>query len=273
MKLSHYLGSLSLIAFLAACGGPKLDAPSAASLFFEELKKGETQKAFDSADFSFQTSQTSKTFEFTAQSLGMQNATSVVWTRTAVEGKEAKLDGEITKANGSKQQIAVVMVKQDGAWRLHSLQLVVPNGVFPTENPFSLVGKGSGFNDSFRRALPPEKEIRRIVLGAVLNFNDAIQKGDFGDFYKSVSLTWQSQLTEHRLKNAFQGFIDAKVNLEGAKEVQPVFDPAPEINGEGLLVASGYYPTTPNRIVFTMRFIYELPHWKLIGLDINLVKP
>ena len=83
----------------------------------------------------------------------------------------------------------------------------------------------------------------------------------------------QGQLTERKLKNAFQGFIDAGVNLEGAKDVQPVFDPAPEINGQGLLVATGYYPTTPNRIVFTMRFVYELPHWKLIGLDINLVKP
>jgi len=205
--------------------------------------------------------------------LGMQNHSSVVWTRKVIGDREAKLDGEVTKANGEKQAIAVVMIWQAGAWRMHSLQTVEANGAFPTQNPFTLVGKGASFNDSFRRALPPEQEIRRIVLASVQSFNDAIQQGSFSEFYKNTSLAWQSQLTERKLKNAFQGFIDAGVKLDGANTVQPVFEPAPEINGEGLLVVSGYYPTTPNRIVFSMKFIYELPHWKLFGLNINLVKP
>jgi len=258
---------------LTACGGPKLDAPAAASLFFEELSKGEVQKAYESSAFSFQTAQTLKTFEYTAQALGMEGHSSVVWTRKVLRDREAQLDGEITKANGEKQPIAVVMIQQEGGWKLHSLHTLEASGEFPAQNPFTLVGKGASFNDSFRRALPPDKEIRRTVLAAVMDFNEAIQKGSFSDFYKNTSIAWQSQLTERKLKNAFQGFIDAGVKLDGAKEVEPVFDPAPEINGEGLLVVSGYYPTTPNQIVFSMKFIYELPHWKLFGLNINLVKP
>ena len=240
---------------------------------FEQIGKGEIRQAYESAAFSFQSTQTPKTFEYTVQSLGMQSHASVEWTRTVIGEREAKLDGVIHKSTGEKQPIAVVMILQSGAWRLHSLRSLGEDNVVPSENLFTLVGKGASFNDSYRRSLPSDKEVRQTVLAAVLDFNAAIQKGDFSDFYKNTSLAWQAQLTERKLKNAFQPFIDAGVKLDGAKGVEAVFDVAPEINGEGLLVVSGYYPTTPHRIVFSMKFIYELPNWKLFGLNINLVNP
>lgn len=271
MKISRFFGVLSIAAVLIGCRGPKLDAPAAASLFFEQLARGDIQKAYESAAFSFQTEQTLKSFEYTVEALGMENHSAVVWTHKQIGEKEAKLDGEITKADGAKQSISVIMIWQSGAWKLHRLRTVA-NAQMPAQNVFTLVGKGASFNDSYRRALPSEQEIRRIVLASVLDFNAAIQKGNFGDFYKNASVAWQSQLTERKLQNAFQGFIDAGVKLDGVKSVEAVFDSAPEINGEGLLVVSGYFPTTPNRVVFSMKFIYELPKWRLFGLNINLVR-
>ncbi len=262
-----------MVALFAGCGGPKLDAPAAASKFFELLGKKEIRQAYESSAFSFQSTQTLKTFEYTVQALGMQNHAGVAWTRQVVGAREAKLDGETVTPDGKKQKVTVVMIRESGRWKLHSLRPLENDESVTGSNPFTLVGKGASFNDSFRRALPPQKEINQIVLAAILEFNEAIQKGEFGDFYKSTAPAWQAQLTERKLKNAFQGFIDAGVKLDGVKSVEPVFEPAPQINGEGLLVVSGFYPTTPNQVVFSMKFAYVLPHWKLFGLDVNLVKP
>jgi hypothetical protein len=272
MKISRLLGAITLAVILPACGS-KPDAQTAATHFFELLAKKQVKEAYESAAFSFQTAQNLKTFELTADSLGIQNVATVKWTDAAVGNREATLKGEISKANGGIQKVTVVMIREGGEWKLHSLRTPSSDPNAPEENQFTLVGKGASFNEAARRALPPQAEIEKLVKTSLLDFNAAIQKGDFRDFYKTISLAWQSKLAERKLQSAFQPFIDAGARLDGVVDVQPVFDPSPEINGEGLLVVSGYYPTKPFHVTFTMNFTYELPNWKLYGLTVNLVQP
>ena len=206
------------------------------------------------------------------KSLGFQKSSSVNWWRKVIEKDEAKLDGELVDSDGQKRKVAVVMLRQSGQWRLHSLHLVGDDRTAIEQNPFTLIGKGASYNEALRREMPADKEIRQLVLKTILDFQDGIQKESFSNFYNSVSLAWQAQVSEHRFQTAFQGFIDAKVDLSGAKGVEAVFDAAPEINGEGLLVVLGRYPVAPHQIVFSMKFTYELPHWRLFGLTVDLVK-
>ena len=60
------------------------------------------------------------------------------------------------------------------------------------------------------------------------------------------------------------------MDLSGIRGVPPVFEEPPTITTEGLLTMQGYYPTKPLRVLFTMKFLYELPRWKLFGLDVSL---
>ena len=60
--------------------------------------------------------------------------------------------------------------------------------------------------------------------------------------------------------------------MAAIKDIEPVFETPPTITSDGLLLLSGYYPTERYRVIFTVRFIYELPRWKLFGIDVTLRK-
>ena len=43
-----------------------------------------------------------------------------------------------------------------------------------------------------------------------------------------------------------------------------------KIGSDGVLVVKGYYETKPYRTTFMLRFIYELPYWRLYGVEVQL---
>ena len=110
-------------------------------------------------------------------------------------------------------------------------------------------------------------------------FNDAVQRRSFAQFYNNVSYSWQQQLTLHQLQRAFQPFIDKKVNLGALRTLQPVFDSPPSVDADGILMVMGHYPPQPYvgkegtfKVYFTLRYTYELPKWKLLGIDVQLTR-
>ena len=54
--------------------------------------------------------------------------------------------------------------------------------------------------------------------------------------------------------------------------VEPVFSEPPKVDGDGALVLQGAYPTTPNKVDFRLKYVYEKTAWKLIGIKVD-VKP
>jgi hypothetical protein len=127
-------------------------------------------------------------------------------------------------------------------------------------------------------------------------FGDAVKQGSFREFFDGCSLAWQDQLVTgevrsgvpstmrrelsekqkeigaSRLDSAFAPFIEQKIDLSRVEKMQPVLDHPAQVTTDGLLIVSGYYPTEPYRTVFSMKFMYELPKWRLFGLDVSLRK-
>jgi hypothetical protein len=165
------------------------------------------------------------------------------------------------------------MVDERGEWRLYSIRTPRSIETGLSANLFGVVGKGGSFTEPLNQPMPGEKEIPAMTAEALLMFNAAIQQGSFDDFYDNVARAWQSQLTKGQLTRAFQGFIDKKVNIAGIRDVEVVFDEPPTLTTEGLLIARGRYPTSPYQVQFALKFIYELPKWKLFGLDVRLAAP
>jgi len=174
--------------------------------------------------------------------------------------------------SASSIPLIVTLVKQSGDWRVFSLRSPPSQETGISENRFSLVGKAPSFADAVTKPMPPENEIRQLVRENLLHFNEAIMSKSFDAFYDSVSAHWQEQLTKGQLQRAFQPFIDRNISIANIANATPVFDEPSAVNSEGLLVVTGHYDTQPYRVQFAMRFFYELPAWKLFGLDVNLVK-
>ena len=279
------LACLLLLPALAGCDHtpPEVrDPETAANTFFAEVAKGDLRPAYDSAAFGFQAAQTYEAFSSNAQELGLIGAQPPLWTVRDVHDTDASLQGTIAARSGASIPATVTLTKDGEAWKLFSLETKTNPGTGDTEDRFSLVGKGSGFNDVYHQPMPTPKELDALVHDTMAKFNTAVMTGTFHDFYKSISQQWKdgqrntgevaAGVTENMLKNHFQGFIERKIDVSGAASAPVVFDNPPIINQEGLLSLDGHCDLPQFRVNFEFEYAYELPRWKLFGINISLTR-
>jgi hypothetical protein len=119
--------------------------------------------------------------------------------------------------------------------------------------------------------VPTNKELKTLALDSLLLFNVAVQTKSFEDFYSHTAKLWQKQTSPEKLREIFQSFIDEKVNIALIVKEEPAFDGTPAVNGDGLLVIKGSYPTQP-KVSFELKYVYEGESWKLFGINVQ-VKP
>lgn len=250
----------------------EVDPATSAKTFFQQVASGKLEQAYQSTAFGFQAGQSEKNFETTIRELGLLDGISVHQDAPKIEGKTATLHVDTTNTDGKKTAFVVTMTEETGAWRIFSIHAPkdVETGV--VQNQFTSVGKAPELI-TVDRALPDAKNIERLVRDTLLAFDDAIAKRSFKEFYEGVSDKWKEQLTAGQLDRAFQPYIEHQYRISGVKDLHPIFDLPPAIDADGLMIVSGIYETKPFRTVFSMKFYYELPKWKLFGLDVNLRDP
>ena len=117
--------------------------------------------------------------------------------------------------------------------------------------------------------VPSETELKSMTLESLLAFNKGIQAEDFTAFYEETAKLWQEQTTPEKLKEAFSEFIDKHLDISSIKKNEPVFNKPAEIDADGVLVVTGYYPTTPKRVVFQLKYLQEEGDWKLVGIKVD----
>jgi hypothetical protein len=262
---------LLLVLALGGCG-KKSDPLTSAQGFFQLVAAGQAQTAYESAAFGFQAQRSAAVFETAAKEMGLAEHVSTTWDQPEIDGRTAKISVRVQTRAGKELPLIVTLTKESGDWRVYSLRSPPNEATGISENRFTLVGKAPALANAVQQPVPPELELRALVRENLLRFNDAIATKSFDVFYESVSRKWQDQLTKGQLQRAFQPFIDKKVDLAGIQNVEPVWDAPVTVGTDGLLILSGYYPTEPYRVQFALKFIYELPTWKLFGVEVNLRK-
>jgi hypothetical protein len=256
------------------------DPQPAADAFFATLETGNARGAYDASAFAFQTGQTFDGFLSNAEDLSLIGGQPPQWSSKDLQDSQATLKGTLVNHVGSAIPISVTMTREDGTWKLFSLQTSTAGGDGGQENRFTSVGKGSGFNDVYHQPMPGPKQLDALVHKSMAQFNDAIRRGDFTDFYNGLSEQWKTGrrstgaimegVTPNILKNHFQGFIDKKIDLSPVANSTPVYDAPPHIDQDGLLVAQGHFDVPPMRVEFSLGYAYELPSWKLVSINFGI---
>jgi hypothetical protein len=269
MNFLHLAARTAICSALLLGGGcSRKSTPDASrDAFFALLRQTKFNEAYNSAAFAFRAQQTAANFEGIARDLRLASFPSMKWeTRTENDG-EVVFEGAAISAEGHQIPLRAAFIKEQGTWRLYSLRSRSGAG----GDEFSLKGKNPTFSASMA-PMPDGAELNQLVRETLIMFNQAVQTQDFRAFYESISKVWQGQVSERRLHEAFQSFIDAKVDISSVKDLDPRFEGAPRIDGDGVLHLRGEFPTQPHRTLFAMRLVYEAPRWKLFGIDVSLVK-
>lgn len=272
---------LLLAAVLSFSGCTKKRSPlESAQFFFEQVGSGHADEAYRSAAFGFQAQRSVAIFAAQAKDLGLTDYAGSEWGQPERDGNSYNISVKVGTNGGKEIPLIVTLVNETGAWRVFSIHSPPNAETGLIENRFTLVGKAPDLNSGLNEPAPATNEIRQLVRDTLLHFNAAIAAKSFDSFYDYVSVAWQTgsltngeyQLTKGQLQRAFQPFIDRKMDLGEVAKLDPIFDNPPAINSDGLLFVSGHYVGETHKIVFALKYIYELPSWKLFGIDVNLVK-
>jgi hypothetical protein len=120
--------------------------------------------------------------------------------------------------------------------------------------------------------LPPDKELKTLVLDNLIAFNKAVQDKSFARFHQErLSAEMQKQFPLEKFTDTFREFIDKGYDISNIIESEPVFETPPEIDSDGALLLQGQYPTKPTKVSFRLRLIQESGTWKVIGIDVKAV--
>jgi hypothetical protein len=193
--------------------------------------------------------------------------------------------------------LVVALADQNGTWRVVSLKSPRNRQTNSILNRFTMIGTYPAFVDPTTDHQPPGVPVAKtMATESLLAFNDAVQRKSFDLLFDSCAMRWQDQLARPdrpqtmpgrrrepltpkerelgaaRLQYAFQAFVQEQINIGGIAGMEPVLDRAPWVNTDGLLVISGHYPTKPYRVLFSLRYWYELPSWRLFGMDVKFQK-
>ena len=118
--------------------------------------------------------------------------------------------------------------------------------------------------------LPPDKELKALALDSLLAFNKAVQEKSFAKFHEErLSPQFRKEFPIEKFTETFRVFIDKGYDIANIEKAEPIFDSPPAIDGEGLLVLKGHYPTRPNKVTFELTYVYGSSAWKLMGIDVQ----
>ena len=118
--------------------------------------------------------------------------------------------------------------------------------------------------------VPDKAELKKMSEESMAAFGQALKDKDFSGFYIDIAAIWQKQTSPEKLQEAFKDMLGGNFDILGiVKELKPVFDPAPQIDSDGVLIIKGYYPTKPNRLTFQLKYLEEEAEWKLVGINVK----
>lgn len=128
--------------------------------------------------------------------------------------------------------------------------------------------------DASKAEVPSNEEAQQMAKATLLEFNAAIQKGDFSNFYDSISDTWKKEIDPKTFEEAFSEFIEKKVDISALAAKDAEFSPEPKIEKEqgfNMLTLAGSYNITP-QTQFELKYIPEGKEWKLSRIRVMLGK-
>lgn len=126
--------------------------------------------------------------------------------------------------------------------------------------------------------IPSEDKLQSLAKATMMDFNDAVTNDDFATFHGKTAKPLQDSGTPDEMKSEFQSFVDQKEKFylrQALKDVNAKFSPAPsmgKVEEFDVLTLEGYYPTTPSKLGFKLKYVQEDGAWKLFGINIKTDK-
>lgn len=109
--------------------------------------------------------------------------------------------------------------------------------------------------------------LTRSILVAV---DQANKTGNYTVLRDLSAPGFASVQTAAKLAEIFAGLRRDKIDLSGVLVIEPQLNGMPQINAQGMLQYSGFFPSAPSQINFDLMFAPVEGQWKLYGVSVNI---
>lgn len=230
------------------------DMTKIADEFFLAVKGKDMDKAYSYLSEDFQTNTTKSDLQKYLEANSMSNFKEASWESRSINGGRGDLTGSITTESGGVVPITLSFVKGESGWKIYSIQ-----------KPSSGIQE-----ESVSSEVPSEQELVQLVNQSMNVFAESVNERNMVKFHSYVSALWQQQFTTEKFDEAFGSFYDLGLDFTLLRNYSPQFSSKPTIDEDGVLLISGHYPTQPNKVYFTQKYIFEGLGWKMVGFNINI---
>lgn len=239
-----------------------------ADRFFAEVKKGEYETIYADMSQSFKDSTTIDKMRAFLNATSLNTVVSTNWSSRSINMSTGKLEGTVTTDDGKAIPLQMDFVKEDGTWKIFGLKKT-PAGT-QTASSTNTGAQPTQQMNAFK--VPSNDELVKLVHASMLAFGTSIDAKNMTHFHSQISNLWQSQYSPEKLEEAFGKLYNLGAKWSSLQNLSPIFEGTPALNDKGILVVSGYYPTSPDLLTYTQKYIREGAAWKLYGLNINFRK-
>jgi hypothetical protein len=228
----------------------------ASEQFLALLGQGKIPEAYACAASSFRAQQDGASFARLVRQTKLTDYASVSWHNRQIDNQEGLAEGTLTTKSGGTSPIAVRLVWEGARWAVGGVRYAGLDLALTQSAP----------------TVPGEAELERMVASALLEFNQAVLAQDFTGFYGNLAEVWKKQTTPQQLQQAFQPFIDKKIDIGPIKDIKPQFASPARLSDGGVLKVAGHFPTEPSQVKFELQYVQEGGSWKLTAIRINVGK-
>jgi hypothetical protein len=232
-------------------------AVEAGEQFLTLISEERMQEAYAETAAAFQSQQDVASFTAIVTEIGLTDYESASWTNRQIQNNRATLEGSVTTVDGGTIPLTIELVSENDEWKVLGLTA-----------PMAGAAIAGAAREPGAPMAPDGDAVRELVNDTMRSFSDSLQRHDFAPFYETISDRWQAQISADELGRVFQPLVEQGTDFGNIQRLDPTFDEPAAIDQDGLLVASGFYPSEPNQARFEVSYIYEDPNWKLFGIHI-----
>src|SRR4051794_22814877 len=109
-----------------------------------------------------------------------------------------------------------------------------------------------------------------LIRTTLLTFNDANVTGNYAVLHAKLAKPLRDEVTPDRLKQAFKGFVDQKIDLGIVAANPPIATSKAQIDERGVLLLRGAFDGTSSRINYKLDFVPSEGEWKPVKLSVNV---
>ena len=230
------------------------DLPKAADDFFKSVKHKDMDHAYSLVSEDFKSGTSKDQLRQFLDENSMSNYASTFWDNRSINGDRGSLKGTLNSADGTKVPLEINFIKSAAGWKIYSIH-----------KPLSGV---SGLKETLQ--VPNEANLIRLVNETIELFGNAVTAQSMAGLFEEISQLWRRQTTVEQLDKAFDSFYGNPFDFKNLAGLKPAFTGEPYINDDGVLIISGFYPTSQAKLVFELKYFKEGLSWKLLGVNIEL---